>query len=350
MPGDLPTAQGRILFGLQRLTTFQHADGLFSIWCGGQPGVEITARVAHRLLGFRGLPFPLAETMRNQAKTALLKANYHDNSLLPLDTGFRQPMASAEDAVAYYFAGNGQRDAALQLLRQTVKRDGLKKVYWEAKSAWGGRLEVTADAARVMYDAGDDLFRPAFSFVTSKLVNGMLYSTADTRALVELLSALTPSVSSRGDKEGMRAVIDGQEVTLGEVTIGQSVTALSDNLIVRVDEEVEINHLTPRADFQFAVKPSQTKLKVGERLQITVAPKEQTIAPLARLFLPGNLALLKGGANAQTAYLPIERQELTVDAIAVRPGRGKLYVSVHDMYDVEKVGTIPGIEISVAGR
>ena len=66
-----------------------------------------------------------------------------------------------------------------------------------------------------------------------------------------------------------------------------------------------------------------------------------------RLFLPGNLALLKGGANAQTAYLPIERNELTVDAVAIRPGQGKLYVAVHDMYDAGKIGTAPGIEISV---
>lgn len=79
----------------------------------------------------------------------------------------------------------------------------------------------------------------------------------------------------------------------------------------------------------------------------SATPKEQTIAPLARLFLPGNLALLKGGANAQTAYLAVERAELTVDAVAVRPGRGKLFVSVHDMYDAERVGTAPGIEIIV---
>jgi hypothetical protein len=82
-------------------------------------------------------------------------------------------------------------------------------------------------------------------------------------------------------------------------------------------------------------------------MQITITPKETTIAPLVRLFLPGNLALLKGGANAQTAHLPIEARELTVDAVAVRPGRARLYVSVHDMYDAEKVGTIPGIEIRV---
>jgi hypothetical protein len=339
VPGDLSTTQGRILAGLQRLGTFQHADGMFSIWCGGTPGQDITARVAHRLLGLRGLPFPASEEMLGQAGNALRKAKYRDNALLPLDRVFGQKMKSAEDAVAYYFAGNGQREAALELLRQTVHRED-DQAYWSAKSAWGGNLEVTADAARVMYAAGDALFRPAFTFVTGRLVNGMLYSTADTRALVELLASLKFDPATR-------AVIDGQEVELGEVTIGQEITALSDNLVVRLDEEIEINHLEPRADFQFSVKPSKTRPAVGERIQITVTPKEQTIAPLVRLFLPGNLALLKGGANAQTAYLPIERNELTVDAVAVRPGQGKLYVSVHDMYDAGKIGTAPGIEISV---
>jgi len=295
--------------------------------------------VAHRLLGLRTLPFPMAEEMVGKAQGALLKAGYHDNSLLPLDDRFRQKMRTPEDAVAYYFAGNGNRDEALQHLRQTVKRRG-DKIYWEASSAWGGNLEVTADAARVMFDAGDALFRPAFATVTGRLINGMLYSTADTRALVELLASLRFDPAAR-------AVIDGKEVALGDLSTGHEVTSLSDNLMVRLDEEIEINHLEPRADFQFAVKPSSSDLRLGERIQITITPKEQSIAPLARLFLPGNLALLKGGANAQTAYLPIERKELTVDAVAIRPGRGKLFVSVHDMYDAEKVGTIPGIEIRV---
>lgn len=340
MPGDLSTTQGRILAGLQRLATFQHADGMFSIWCGGRPGQDITARVAHRLLGLRGLPFPASEEMLGQAGNALLKAKYRDNALLPLDRSFGQKMESTEDAVAYYFAGNGQQQAALELLHQTVRRKDGDRAYWQAKSAWGGNLEVTADAARVMYAAGDTLFRPAFTFVTGHLVNGMLYSTADTRALVELLASLKFDPATR-------AIIDGQEVALGEVSIGQEVTALSDNLVVRLDEEIEINHLEPRADFQFSAKPSKTRLAVGERIQITVTPKEQTIAPLVRLFLPGNLALLKGGANAQTAYLPIEQKKLTVDAVAVRPGQGKLYVAVHDMYDAGKIGTAPGIKISV---
>ncbi len=340
--GDLDTTHGRILAGLQRLETFQHPDGLFSIWCGGTPGLDITARVAHRLLGLRGLPYPKSEELLTKASAALLKAKHHDNALLPLDRQFAAKMEGPEDAVAYYFAGNGERDQALRLLHETAKHEG-NRVHWQARSpqrVWGGNLEMTADAARVMLDVQDDLFRPAFGYVTSKLINGMLYSTADTRALVELLAAL------KFDR-ALRAIIDKQEVALRETSIGKEVTALSNNLIVRVDEEIEINHLEPRADFKFEIKPSKTKLALGERIQITVKPKEKTIAPLARLFLPGNLALLKGGANAQTAYLPIESDSLTVDAVAVRAGKGKLFASVHDMYDAEKIGTAPGIEIRV---
>jgi hypothetical protein len=88
-------------------------------------------------------------------------------------------------------------------------------------------------------------------------------------------------------------------------------------------------------------------VKVGRRVHITVAPRESSIAPLVRLYLPGCLALLRGGANVQTAHLPVEGEALVVDAVAVRPGRGRLYVTVHDMYDADKVGTVPGIEIQV---
>jgi hypothetical protein len=38
-----------------------------------------------------------------------------------------------------------------------------------------------------------------------------------------------------------------------------------------------------------------------------------------------------------------------VDAVAVRSGHGKLYVTVHDMYDADKVGTSDGIGITVRG-
>jgi hypothetical protein len=315
---------------------------MFSIWCGGKQGVDITARVAHRLLGFEGLPFDDAFDMRGKAAKALRKRRYKNNQLLPLGGAFRAPLETVADAVALYFHGNGSRDEALGYLRRKAERldDGTAR--WPASKHhyWGGQLEATCDAARVMLHAGDALFVPAFRYVTGKLVDGMLYSTADTRALVELLAGL-------GYRAGDTALIDGREMPLREVSVGKEVTAQTDNLIVRVDEQREINHLEPRANFLFSVKPSKKRLTLGERIQITVTPKESSIAPLVRLYLPGCLALLKGGANAQTAHLPVEREALVVDAVAVRPGRGKLYVTVHDMYDADKIGTAPGIEIHV---
>jgi len=341
--GDLAHFKQRIEAGLARLQTFQYPDGIFSIWCGGTPGIDITSRVAHRLLGFEGLPFEAAFDMRAKAAKALRDKDYRNNQLLPLDAGFRTEMKTVADAVALYFHAN-ETDEALAYLRRTAERLEDGTVRWPASTYhyWGGQVEATCDAARVMLHASDALFVPAFRYVTGKLVDGMLYSTADTRALVELLAGL-------GFRATDTALIDGHDVPLSEVSIGKEVTALTDNLIVRVDEQVEIDHLKPRSDLRFSVRPSKTKLRLGERIQITITPKDSSIAPLVRLYLPGCLALLKGGANAQTAHLPIERDELIVDAVAVRSGHGKLYVTVHDMYDADKVGTAEGIRITVRG-
>lgn len=340
-----------MLAGLNRLQGFQHADGLFSIWCGGQAEVGITARVVHRLSVYRGLPYPGAESMLGRATEALLKRDYRDNQLLPLDRQFMDALATPKDAVALYFHGNGQRDQALDFLRRTAKGDGTS-VHWEGKAEWGywgGHLEATCDAARVMYDAGDPLFRPAFNYVGSKVINGGLYSTADTRALVELLAMIRA-----GDEPLAR--IDGTQVRLSDQTIGQAVTALRDNLVVRVDEEIVIDHLTPRDAFRFQVEVEPRRLNLGGRAQVRIRLEEESICPLARVYLPGCLAWLKGGVNAQTAHLPVgvsgqfvwrDARRLDLDVVAVRRGQGQLRVVVHDLYDADKVGTAPGVEIVV---
>ncbi len=317
---------------------------MFSIWCGGKQGVDITGRVAHRLVGFEGLPFDDAFDMRGRAVKALLKRGYSNNQLLPLDHRFRAPLKTVADAVSLYFHSRSHREEALDYLRRTAEGKDDGTVCWPASGHhyWGGKLEATCDAARVMLDAGDALFMPAFRHVAGKLVDGMLHSTADTRALVELLAGL-------GFRHHDTALLDGREVRLSETSVGEEITAQSDNLIVRVDEQIEIDHLEPRSDFRFDVKASKKRMRLGDRIQIRVTPKETSIAPLVRLYLPGCLALLRGGANAQSAHLPIEQDRLVIDAVAVRPGRGKLYVTVHDMYDADKIGTIPGLELRVRG-
>ncbi len=330
--------------GVARLHQFQHDDGMFSIWCGGHKEAGITARVAHRISSVPG-----AEDMLGKAVAALVKAGHRDNQLLPLDRRFADKLRTVKDAVALYFHGNGERERAFDTLKHLARVDG-ETARWEGKAEWGywgGNLEATADATRVMWHARDPLFRAGFQYVGSKVVNGMLFSTADTRALVELFAAI--------DRTGSRARVDGRETTITEPVVAQEVEALEDDLVVRVDEEREIDWLAPRRDFAFKLDVKPTKAKLGERVKVTITLKDESICPLARIWLPGPLALLRAGANAQTACLPVGvsgwrqvgKGHLEVEAVAVRRGRGAVRVAVHDLYDAEKIGVASPIDVRV---
>lgn len=339
MPGDKARVNGLIMTGLQRLSTCACPDGRFTFWGSGSPDSKLTAKVTHRLLELRSLPYPLAGEMVKKSAAVLRSEGVRDNQLLPLGESFRSQMQSASDAAAYYFySGDKDKQEALDFLHQTVVRsDGL--VHWGAGDAWGGMLETTCDAVRVLYAARDPLFRAGFAYVGSRLINGRLYSTADTRALVQLLAKMTLG--------GRRVRLDGVEQTLEQPVTGRSVTALEDNVVVRVDKEQEVNYLEPRSGFAFDVSLGKRGLSLGERTQVHLRLRASSLAPLARVYLPPNLALLKGGANAQEAHLPVIGPELVIDVVAVRRGKGKLYVSVHDMYDSDKIGTAPGLKVSV---
>jgi len=84
---------------LARLRTFQHDSGLFSIWCDRQPGVDITARVAHRLLGFEGLPFEDAFDMRGMAAKALRLLPWLRNVRLLRDWGVPSSVSPDEEPI-----------------------------------------------------------------------------------------------------------------------------------------------------------------------------------------------------------------------------------------------------------
>lgn len=352
MTGDLSFVDGRIRAGLSRLREFQHSSGQFALWCGGGLGLDITARVVHRLLAFQGLPYADAEQMNKLAAAALLKHGVRDNQLLTLDRRFEDKLATVKDAVALYFYGNGRRKQALDFLHHHARR-GDDLVHWDGSPGsgyWGGALEATCDAARVLYDAGDSLFAPAFNYVGARMIGGGLHSTADTRALVELLASLRSSGEAA-------AIVDGHETTIADATVGQQVTALRDNLLVRVDEELVIDHLTPRDKFRFTVQVTPDRLTPGQRAKVTIYLQEDSLCPLARIYLPGCLALLKAGANAQTAHLPVgveglsfhrDSRLLELEAVAVRKGSGRLRVAVHDLYDAEKIGVGPGVAIIVS--
>jgi hypothetical protein len=328
------------MVGLERLQGFCHDDGRFSLWCGGTADLDTTARVAHRLLAFRDTPFDSAKEMLERSAGALRKARVKDNQLLPLGAEFRAGVKNASDAAALYFHGGSDKASAeaLGFLRKTAQgQNGTR--HWPAGSAWGGSLETTCDALRVLYTVADPLFKKGFAYVAGQLIDGRLYSTADTRALVELLTVLKA--------DGRVVNIDGVEQQLVAPVTGHRVVALDNAVFVRVDTETEIDYLEPRANFLFDLSLGRTRLSLGERTRLVVSLRESARCPLARIYLPPNLALLKGGANAQEAHLPVINSEVAIDVVAVRKGRASLHVTVHDLYDAEKVGTAPGLVVVV---
>lgn len=347
--GDLDRINNRLDSGLARLIGFQDKNGLFSLWCGMKSDPAITALVAYRLLAFKSLPHLKAHRMLRWAVNGLLRLGFKDNRLAGEDTRFRDELRTLKDAVALYFHGNGERDRALDYLRQNVRASG-RMAHWPAPRQdgyWGGELEATCDAARVMLAAGDPLFAPAFNYVGSKLTNGRLFSTADTRALVELLSFL--SVDAK------EALIDGQRQILTRQCLGQEVRAVGGPLLARIDEERPIDWFAPVQNFAFQVQLNASAFKPGQRAALTIVLRESSLCPAARISLPGCLAFLQGGANAQTAYLPVgvngwhagEAGHLDLEAVAIRRGSGRILIAVHDLYDSDKIGTITPLEVQV---
>lgn len=354
IPGDRDRVRGLMMAGLERMRLFHRGDGLFSLWEGGSPDLHTTHKVVKNLRGLHQLPFPEALAILNDSAAALLKQGVRDNALLPLDSRFAAAMQSVEDAAALaLFGPEGQRVEAVRLLREkAVVSNGTAR--WPGSTSWGGDLEATCQALRALRPSDPGLFAKGFRTVGSGLVEGRLYSTADTRALVELLGDLDLPPTRRVKLDGIETAINAPQVV-------SRAEALEGSLVVRVDEEKEIDYLAPRSDFRASLSAGKAtaglKEKVarllgarqpvalGERITFTLQPEESTRAPLCRIFLPPGFAFLTGGANAQTTHQPIPGQALTIDAIAVRPGRGKLRAMVYDMYDAAKVGVLPELEL-----
>jgi hypothetical protein len=155
-----------------------------------------------------------------------------------------------------------------------------------------------------------------------------------------------------GQTGARKVTLDGVERVVDQVMIGQSVTCNSGQVLVRVDREVEVNYLDVEPAFPFELevrRGGNGAIKLGDRFDVVVKPRQESRCPIARVYLPGMLAFLEGGANAQLLVKPVLGQELVLPAVAVRKGSGSIYAVLSDMYDSRKVGTIPAMPLSVEG-
>lgn len=327
----------RLLYqGADRMNLF-YKDREFSLWQGGEPAPYITAKVLANLRPLWKMEILNIDEMIGESVGKLLKNRCKDNSLIHYSGEFAGEMKTIKDAAAFYHR-DVERAKAVEMIKEKAIINGAM-AHWEDKTCWAGKTEATALALQVMNREDPELFQKGFNYLSAKLRDGRLYSTSDTAAFLELLNGMTGTLSSR-------AIIDGEERELTDIETGNEVTAISETL-VRIDEENEIDYLSPRSDFDGVLNIERTSLKLGEKVNLSVTPKEECIAPLVRLYLPGNVACLQGGAGIQMLYLPIKNNSLNVEIYGIRRGKGKLRAVLHDMYDSEKVGVLPGLTINV---
>jgi hypothetical protein len=107
-----------------------------------------------------------------------------------------------------------------------------------------------------------------------------------------------------------------------------------------------IDYKKIKSMFNFEAKLAKTTLKLGERVQLVLTPKDHPICPIAKVFLAANMAFLEGGVNIQTISKPLTDGGITLDILATAKGKCKLYTVMYDMYDANMIGVTMPIQVT----
>ncbi len=348
---DIHEIEHYIHSGLKGLMgSFYRGKNGFAYWEGEKAKTHATIWVLQNMRPFIGLKetFPLAWNMMEESVKGLLSQKVKDQSLLVYDKGFlKDPERLKRDLYDQIYLlqcvpVNGGSNPIIQNIIGRVKSQAVFEngfVYWDYPLMWGGPLQTTCEALRSLLRWGDtEYLNRGLPFIGHKLMNNELNTTSDTRALIELLTEMEGQKDIEVEIDGIRKQIDCVEKA-------SRMTILSDDLLVKVTSNETIDYTQSKSDFPFRVEMPD-RAKVGDKVFIKIISEvkdegELPVVPAARVYLPPNLALLKGGANVQGLYEPLRNGSLELDAIAIRQGEGFLLVIVHDMYQTERVGVSP---------
>ena len=263
--------------GLYRLNRFFYSSGMFSLWEGGTPSVDVTTKVAENLVPYNDLPLSMAKEFLDIASNYLKKYGYTSNRLLPLGKEFLSEGELLHDLVNFciYNRDSEKLPAFSNKIKDLMKEDK-QGVYWEGKYPyyWSGNLEATCDALAALWIAGETKFcLSTVKPIIENLKEGRLYSTSDTVAFLKLLDIMemnfaeeveitgeiiNPFENSKIDKSASIHTSSNQEPQLikllNKLRVSGKVKAVNGEVMVRTVEERKVDYLEGESNFPFNLK------------------------------------------------------------------------------------------------
>ena len=345
--GEEVALLGMIKQGIGRLFTefYNNSGKRFGLWSQESTDERTTIQVLRNLSPL----FPILDdlqlsnykNMLSDASSILIKSKIksfelgvYSPNLLP-DREVKDPL---EAAWALLSSDLSNKEKYLEVIQKSANLTE-EACKWESPLAWAGVLQATATLLRglVKHEAelSEDikkLYQKGFNYVMSNMINGRLFSTTDTLALIGLFTEIP-----RGDT---KIKIDGDVKEITESFKISNEFIAQSNVYVHWIEEKIANPFAdlPSLSTKLKIDVDKTKCRVGDELKLTIYTPSDLLCPVAAICLPPHIAMMKGGGNIQQHYLPFrEDKSILLELACVRKGTGHIRVIVHDMYNMEQV-------------
>ncbi len=339
---------GMIKQGLGNLLSLYYNDSedSFGLWNKELFNRKTTMQVLRNLVPL----FPLLDEFNlgyqkhklNSAAQSLIKDNVKSYKLgvfsskfIPKDEVIKDPMVAAW---ALQSSDVLNRDRWLKVIQENAKVTE-ETCKWESPLAWAGELQVTPEILRALirHEAylNDDLkklYSKGFHYVMNNMVNGRLFSTTDTLALIGLFTDI-PIIETKIKKS--EEIIEIKE----SYKIKDDFTAQT-HVYLHWNEEKLLSPFKdlPPISEKLQFKVDKKNCKIGDELKLVINAPSDLFCPVAAICFPPHVAMLKGGGNVQQHYLPFRGDKtILLELVCIRNGTGHIRVIVHDMYDKKQV-------------
>lgn len=345
--GEEVALLGMIKQGIGRLfsTYFNESKKMFGLWDIKTADERTTIQVLRNLAPLYSLleEFFLINYKNelNEAASVLLKNKIKSFNLAAYSPNFI-PQKKSDDpleaAWALLSSDLSNKEEWLDIIKKEAKITE-ETCKWYSSSAWAGSLQTTAEILRalVKHEANlseemKRLYQKGFHFVMNNIVNGRLFSTTDTLALIGLFTGI-PKVITKIELNG-----EIKEISQ-PFKIKESFTARSNVYMHWVEEKTADPFADlPAQSTKLKIDIDKTKCRVGDELNLVIFTPSDLFCPVAAICLPPHIAMMKGGGNIQQHYLPFrEDKSILLELACIRPGTGHIRVIVHDMYNLEQV-------------